>query len=290
MTLRNYSSTAAQTTLSAGVDSTTSLLAVSATTGFPAVPFILAVDAGAAAQELVLVTNVAGTNLTVTRGYDSTVAVSHDTGAVVSHSHGGIDFREANAHVNASSGVHGTTSPVVGTQDTQTLVNKTVALGNNTISGTKAQFNTALTDGDFATLDGTETLTNKTLTAPAATGSLANFGGAWTAFTPTVTATSGAPTTVTPIGAYTQVGKRVDFTVNVTITAKGTAAGGLVFTLPVVAKTTRKAAFSVRESLLGVGGVGALLDDDQGFAYKYDASTLWADGAVIYVSGTYEAA
>ena len=35
---------------------------------------------------------------------------------------------------------------------TQTLTNKTIALGSNTVSGTTAQFNTALTDGDFATL------------------------------------------------------------------------------------------------------------------------------------------
>ena len=49
---------------------------------------------------------------------------------------------------------------------TETLTNKTVALGSNTISGTIAQFNTSVTDADLATLAGTETLTNKTLTSP----------------------------------------------------------------------------------------------------------------------------
>jgi len=52
---------------------------------------------------------------------------------------------------------------------TDTLTNKTINLTSNTISGTTAQFNTALSDGSFATLAGTETLTNKTLTDPAIT-------------------------------------------------------------------------------------------------------------------------
>jgi len=46
---------------------------------------------------------------------------------------------------------------------TQTLTNKTINLANNTVTGTTAEFNTALSDGSFATLAGTETLTNKTI-------------------------------------------------------------------------------------------------------------------------------
>jgi hypothetical protein len=63
---------------------------------------------------------------------------------------------------------------------TQTLTNKTIALGSNTISGTTAQFNTALTDGDFATLAGTETLTNKTvnLSSNTLSGTIAQFNTA----------------------------------------------------------------------------------------------------------------
>jgi hypothetical protein len=44
---------------------------------------------------------------------------------------------------------------------TATLTNKTITLGANTITGTVAQFQAAVTDGDFATLAGTETFTNK---------------------------------------------------------------------------------------------------------------------------------
>lgn len=48
----------------------------------------------------------------------------------------------------------------------QTLTNKTIALSANSVSGSIGDFNTALTGADFATLAGTETLTNKTLTSP----------------------------------------------------------------------------------------------------------------------------
>jgi hypothetical protein len=62
------------------------------------------------------------------------------------------------------------TGTVVLKDTTDTLTNKSVSLTTNTITGTIAEFNTALTDQDFATLAGTETLTNKTLTSPAVSG------------------------------------------------------------------------------------------------------------------------
>jgi hypothetical protein len=73
------------------------------------------------------------------------------------------------------------TLPLLSTNDefvfkahSQTLSNKTIDSADNTItldlseitfSGTIAEFNSALSDGSFATLDGEETLTNKTLTS-----------------------------------------------------------------------------------------------------------------------------
>jgi hypothetical protein len=64
---------------------------------------------------------------------------------------------------------------IVGTTDSQTLTNKTINLTNNTLTGTTAQFNSALSDNNFATIAGSETLTNKTLTSPTIT-SIVNSG------------------------------------------------------------------------------------------------------------------
>ena len=60
----------------------------------------------------------------------------------------------------------GASSTLVSLVSADTLTNKSINLANNTITGTTALFNTALSDGSFATLAGTETLTNKTLTSP----------------------------------------------------------------------------------------------------------------------------
>jgi len=64
--------------------------------------------------------------------------------------------------------------------NTVTLTNKTIDLTDNTLSGTTAEFNTALSDDNFATLAGTETVTNKTvnLANNTVTGTTAEFNTA----------------------------------------------------------------------------------------------------------------
>ena len=58
------------------------------------------------------------------------------------------------------------TGTIIFADSVATLTNKTISLGSNTISGSLAEFNSALSGDDFATLTGTETLTNKTFTSP----------------------------------------------------------------------------------------------------------------------------
>lgn len=99
--------------------------------------------------------------------------------------------------------VEGVTVPTI--SSTSTLTNKTVNLANNTVTGTTAEFNTALSDNDFATLAGTETLTNKTLTAPIIS-TISNTG--------TVTLPTATDTLVGKATTDTFTNKTIDLTNN----------------------------------------------------------------------------
>jgi len=69
------------------------------------------------------------------------------------------------------------TSVVATLTGSQTLTNKSIDLGVNTLTGSVAEFNAALQSESFTTLTGSETLANKTLTSP-----VLNTGLSGTAF------------------------------------------------------------------------------------------------------------
>ena len=58
------------------------------------------------------------------------------------------------------------TGTIVLADTTDTLTNKSIDLGSNTLTGSLAEFNSALQSDSFVSLTGSETLTNKTLTSP----------------------------------------------------------------------------------------------------------------------------
>ena len=210
MTTRNYSSRSQQTTLTSAVTAGASTIVVQSGTallGGQSIPagttFTVVVDPDTALEEILDATAVSTNTFTVTRAIDGSSAQAHSAGAVVRHMAIGRDYREANTHIEASTGVHGisNSSSVVGTIDTQTLTNKTLTaptITNPSISGagvdasivfegaTADAYETTLTvvdptqdntitmpntTGTVVIATAVQTLTNKTLTSPTISGS-----------------------------------------------------------------------------------------------------------------------
>jgi hypothetical protein len=194
--------------------------------------FTLVIDPDTALEEIVYATSPSSpssTTITIIRGVDGTgtegvSGVAHSAGAKVRHMAIGVDFREANNHIEATTG-HGATGAVVGTTNTQTLTNKTLTApvittptitsltlgdGNLVFEGATADaFETTLTVADptadrtvtipdatttLVGTDTTQTLTNKTLTSPTITGTGAIAGTFTGNLTGNVTGSSGSTT------------------------------------------------------------------------------------------------
>mgnify|MGYP000039882376 CR=1 FL=1 len=120
MTTRKYSSRSQQTTLTGALTSSgTSATVVSGTALLGGVTisagetFTVVIDPDTALEEIVDVTAVSTNTLTITRGIDGSTGQAHSAGAVVRHMAVGRDYREANTHIEATTG-HGATGAVVG--------------------------------------------------------------------------------------------------------------------------------------------------------------------------------
>ena len=139
MARRYFASTAVATTLSGSLNNSATSVSVTALSGYPAqTPWTAIIDKDTASEEVVTVTNVSGTTLTVTRGVDGTSAVSHNAGAVFQHGVSARDFDEANAHVNTTSGnPHSVTAADVGAVANSLVTAKGQVIGASA-SGTPA--------------------------------------------------------------------------------------------------------------------------------------------------------
>jgi microcystin-dependent protein len=189
---RNYSSVVEPKTLTANVGTSDTQITLNNVTGLPSAPYVLVLNPDTNKEEAVLVTvdqtGVTSPTLKVQRAIEATggvgVATTHSIGHIVKHMIVGSDLQIVHDHFSNESTTagtaHGATGGVVGRTNSQTLTNKTIDLTDNTLRGTKAEFNASLEDADFVTVTGTETLTNKTLTSPVITGGTVNGGAALT--------------------------------------------------------------------------------------------------------------
>ena len=238
MTVRRYSSISQETSLTSALNSTATTMVVNSAAVLGNITpgsgerFTLVIDPDTALEEIVYATSPSSpssTTITIIRGVDGTgtegvSGVAHSAGAKVRHMAIGVDFREANNHIEATTG-HGATGAVVGTTNTQTLTNKTLTApvittptitsltlgdGNLVFEGATADaFETTLTVADptadrtvtipdatttLVGTDTTQTLTNKTLTSPTITGTGAIAGTFTGNLTGNVTGSSGSTT------------------------------------------------------------------------------------------------
>lgn len=101
---RNYSSVAVPTTLAAAINnSQTGITLTTPITGWPAVPFLAAIERNTANEEVVNVIafNAAIGTATVERGYDGTTAVAHDISKPIEHVTSAADFRDIQTDLDA---------------------------------------------------------------------------------------------------------------------------------------------------------------------------------------------
>lgn len=126
MTARNYTNTANAPALTAGITGLATSLALSTISGWPSAPCYGVIDLGGSSPEVVLVQSIGVGTMTVLRAQGGTAGVAHNAGITITHAAVALDYSDANAHIEAASGVHGVAGAVVGATDAQVLTNKTL--------------------------------------------------------------------------------------------------------------------------------------------------------------------
>lgn len=112
MALRNYTAKPTLTNITTALNGTdapgtSTTVGLASTANLPAAPFTAGLDLRQGAEEVVLVTALAGGTATITRGYNGTSVSAHASGTgTFEHVTSAIDFTEVNAHINAASGAH----------------------------------------------------------------------------------------------------------------------------------------------------------------------------------------
>ena len=189
MTVRKYTSRSQQTTLTSAITSGATSMAVSSATILLATvnsgdftngaTFTVVIDPDTAIEEIVDITAASSNTFTITRSIDAVgTAQDHSAGAIVRHMIIGRDLREPNTHIEASSSVHGLSSTggvVVGTTATQTLTNKTLTAPILTGAGVDASivFEGTTADAYETTLTVVDPTQDNEITLPNTSGTVA---------------------------------------------------------------------------------------------------------------------
>src|SRR5210317_2068777 len=103
---------------------------------------------------------------------DGTIKIADDSSTVATISTNGETLRIIGGTAITSTITGNTleiaadTASLITASGTATLTNKTINLTDNTVTGTLAEFNTAVSDATLVSTTGSETLTNKTINAP----------------------------------------------------------------------------------------------------------------------------
>ncbi len=128
---RNYRSIAEPKTLNGNVTNVATQITLSNVTGLPSPPYVLVLSPDTANEEAVLVTvdqtGVTSPTLKVQRAIETgATAQTHTNGNEVRHMIVGSDLQLVHDHLDNTATAHGVTGAVVGTTSTQTLTNKTL--------------------------------------------------------------------------------------------------------------------------------------------------------------------